>query len=531
MWKSNRSGILVFALIAILGQVGGLVSMKGVAQELAASVSIADEPKYIDPITLVPEPLRAKLTYTFQDAPLTEVATWIQSQTSLNVVLDERALEEKGVLVSEPVTESLVEVPIYQFLDRLERIGVDWSFEQGLVTLIPKAASLRNVQYNIGDLLDLEFKAADLIPALTSTVEPDSWVDAGDLGTAAVLGDVLFIRQFPRAHRKVVAFLEALRHPARRTWIDEPQEHEQLIETLNRKASAKFQGTQLSQMIQSLADQHQLNLRLDRVALRKVRISERIPVTIDIRDQPIRTILQIIASQHQLAWFHRDGVLWITPQDEAAVPKLALFDVRDLCRDINDCRSLQAAIEQQASPESWSSHGGNAIISFPKSGFMIVSQTEPNMDEVLTLLENYRLALKNSKRRISPEIDPEGYETKYYRIPTPIAEDLQNLLPNLIAKESWVKTRKEGALGTIEMCRSRSELRHGDASKNVPSELESYSVLIIHQKRKVHPEISALLQKILDGDVPLSPEASGMVGMGGMGGGMGGGGAVMGGMF
>jgi hypothetical protein len=110
MWKSNRSGILVFALIAILGQVGGLVSVKGVGQELAASVSIADEPKYIDPITLVSEPQRAKLTYTFQDAPLTEVATWIQSQTSLNVVLDERALEEKGVLVSEPVTESLVEV-------------------------------------------------------------------------------------------------------------------------------------------------------------------------------------------------------------------------------------------------------------------------------------------------------------------------------------------------------------------------------------------------------------------------------------
>jgi hypothetical protein len=297
-----------------------------------------------------------------------------------------------------------------------------------------------------------------------------------------------------------------------------------LIEILNRKASAQFQGAQLSQVIQSLADQHKLNLRLDRVALRKVRISERIPVTIDIRDQPIRTILQIITSQHQLAWFHRDGVLWITPQDEAAVPKLALFDVRDLCRDINDCRSLQAAIEQQASPESWSNLGGNAIISFPKSGFMVVSQTEPNMDEVLTLLENYRSALKNSKRRISPEIDPEGYETKYYRLPTPIADDLQDLLPKLIAKESWAKTQKEGARGTIEMCRSRSELRNGDASRSIPSELESYSVLIIHQKRKVHPEISALLQKILDGDMVLSPGTAGM-------GGMGGGGAAMGGMF
>ncbi|MFN6128523.1 MAG: hypothetical protein ACK6DC_20860 [Planctomycetota bacterium] len=40
----------------------------------------------------------------------------------------------------------------------------------------------------------------------------------------------------------------------------------------------------------------------------------------------------------------------------------------------------------------------------PKSGLMVVSHTEPNLDEVLTLLENYRTALKNSKRRISPEI-------------------------------------------------------------------------------------------------------------------------------
>lgn len=524
MWKSNRTGMICWALIAVLLQEGWLFSERGEAQERAASVSIADEPKYIDPITLVPEPLRAKLTHTFQETPLTEVATWIQSQMGLNVVLDERALEDAGVLVGEPVTESLVEVPLYQFLDRLERIGVDWKFEEGLVTLLSQKSSLRNVQYNIGDLLDLEFKSADLIPALTSTVEPDSWVAAGGLGTAAVLGDVLFVRQFPRSHRKVVAFLEALRRPARRIWIDEPRAHEQLIEILNRKASAQFQGAQLSQVIQSLADQHKLNLRLDRVALRKVRISERIPVTIDIRDQPIRTILQIITSQHQLAWFHRDGVLWITPQDEAAVPKLALFDVRDLCRDINDCRSLQAAIEQQASPESWSNLGGNAIISFPKSGFMVVSQTEPNMDEVLTLLENYRSALKISKRRISPEIDPEGYETKYYRLPTPIADDLQDLLPKLIAKESWAKTQKEGARGTIEMCRSRSELRTGDASRSIPSELESYSVLIIHQKRKVHPEISALLQKILDGDMVLSPGTAGM-------GGMGGGGAAMGGMF
>jgi hypothetical protein len=420
---------------------------------------------------------------------------------------------------AQPVTESLVEVPLYQFLDRLERIGVDWKFEQGLVTLLPKEASLRNVQYNIGDLLDFEFKASDLIRAMTDSVEPESWVDGGGVSTVAVLGDVMFVRQVPRNHRKVAAYLEALRRPARRTWIDEPQEHEQLVDKLNTSASVQFQGTQLSQVIQTLADQHKINLRLDRVALRKAKISERLPIAIEIRDQPIRMILQIITSQHELTWYHRDGVLWIAPSDQSEIRKLAHFDVRDLCRDMKDCERLQTAIEQQASPDSWSNAGGAAVIAFPKSGLMVVSQTEPSMDEVLTLLENYRSALKNPKRRISPEIDPEGYETKYYRMPTAVAVDLQVLLPKLIAKESWGDSLTEGAVGTIEMCRSRSEVRNGNADKNPAASLESYLVLIIHQKRKVHPEIGTLLQKIMGGDALPLPMAAGM---GGMGGGMGG---------
>jgi hypothetical protein len=154
---------------------------------------------------------------------------------------------------------------------------------------------------------------------------------------------------------------------------------------------------------------------------------------------------------------------------------------------------------------------------------MLVLQTEPIMDEVMTLLDNYRFALKNSKRRISPEIDPEGYEVKYYRLPTAIAQDLQSLLPELVAKESWLESQKEGALGTIEICRSRSEVRNGNADKNIPSTLEPHSVLIILQKRKVHTEISAFIQKILHGDEQAVSGTTGTGGgMGGMRGGMGG---------
>jgi hypothetical protein len=75
---------------------------------------------------------------------------------------------------------------------------------------------------------------------------------------------------------------------------------------------------------------------------------------------------------------------------------------------------------------------------------------------------------------------------------------------------------------------SRSEVRNGNTDKNVPSTLQSYSVLIIHQKRRIHAEISDVIGKIQMGNADgTTQNTPGM--RGGMGGGMGGMG--MGGMF
>jgi hypothetical protein len=504
------------------------------AQDQEAVVVIAQEPKYIDPTGWVPEALRSKVTHTFQDVPLTEVSEWIQSQTGLSVVLDERGLEEKEVSPNELVTESLKDVPIYQFLDRLERLGVDWTSDGRMITLLPLNSSVRNVQYNIGDLLDMDYKPAELISAITSTIDPSSWLHLGGTSTAVLLGDVLFIRQVDRTHRRIAAFLEGLRHPARRTWIDESKEHEAIRAVLDSKTSVQFKGVPLVHAVQTMSAQHQIQIRLDRVALRNARISERLAISVDIREQNLGTILEFITSQHQLGWFYRDGVVWITEAKEAAEErKLAIFDVRDLCKNLADCGKLQQAIEGLADPGSWETAGGTGIIDFPSVGIMVISQREMVIDEVLMLLDNYRSALKNSKRRMSPEVDPEGYETKFYRMPTVVARDLHKLLPKLIEKDSWVEsdTAVEGAKGTIQLCRSLSlPLKVvTDTEKRMPS--EAYSVLIIHQKRRVHPQITELIGKIESGDAPGFGGMRSIGGMGGMGNGFGGGMGGMGGMF
>ncbi len=41
------------------------------------------------------------------------------------------------------------------------------------------------------------------------------------------------------------------------------------------------------------------------------------------------------------------------------------------------------------------------------------------------------------KTQISPEEDPEAIETKYYRMPTAVADDLAKELPMLVSPDTW----------------------------------------------------------------------------------------------
>lgn len=488
---------------------------------------VANQPRAIDPTELLPEKLSIKVTKEFEETSLSDVAAWVQEQTGYNVVLDERKLESDGILPSDPVTDSMAEMPIYMLLDRLARIGVDWRLTQGVIYFEPVGKSeIYAEQYNVGELLDKGYKSDTLIWAIRDTIAQDSWASNGGLGDVVLLGDVMFVRQVSRIHRKLSGFLAALKSPARRVLIDEPQQHSFIQEALNKNTSVKFRGETLISAVQSLSKQVQLDIRLDRIVLKDAKVSERVPVNLELRDQPLRTVLNVMSAQSNLSWLVSDGVLWITTKEKVeGTAKLALFDVRDLCHNTSECTSLQNAIEQQLNPESWQSNGGVGTIEFPISGIMIVSQFENRLDGVLQLLENYRVALLNSKRRISPEEDPEGVETKYYRLPSEVANDLVNCLPMLIPDATWAPNEAPKKLGSILLVRSWDGEDQASTKEGTPAGRQSFSVLVIEQKRKVHAEIRKVLRRIEVGDfstsdVHASPSGTGM---GGMGGGFGGG--------
>lgn len=144
---------------------------------------------------------------------------------------------------------------------------------------------------------------------------------------------------------------------------------------------------------------------------------------------------------------------------------------------------------------------------------MVVRQTEARLQEVRKLLENYRTALRASKRRVRPEEDPKAMLTQYYRMPTNVADDLIQFLPQLLKPDTW-QSNNATAKGTIQKIQSWSESSVAEKKLELAASQIPFSVLVIYQSREVHNELPELLQRIQHGDRP----ASAMGGMGGMGG-------------
>lgn len=507
-------------------------------------IEIRDEPQTIDPATLLPASLAAKVTVEFRETSLSDVVQWLRQQQQIGVLIDGRALDDEGILLNEPITDSLDEEPLYLLLNRLQAVGLAWYFSDGNVHLTSLQAAedrLATQHYNLGELLDAGFDAAVLTNVITTAVAPDTWEEAGGTASFILLADVLFVRQSDRIQAEVAGLLAALKTHGRRTFTFDAPQNERIRQRLEEKTvRVNFHNVPLVDAIAELAKQAECEIRIDAGSLQRSRVRERTPVTLELTDQKLRTTLLALLRDLDLGWIIRDGVLWIVlSQDANELLKTAVYDVRDLARDDDESAALGHAIVSQTAPEDWEIAGGTGTMTFAKPGVLIIHQSEANHDAILQLLENYRLALRSSKPRPQAQLDPAEVLTRYYRMPTAMAEDLRLRLPELLAPESWRGPEYPEATGTILQLSSRPEwltanprtAKAGESATSGTAVLVEYSVLVIRQMRQVHDQIPEIILRVQQGDAHSTGMGSGSGGMGGMGmGGMGMGGMGMGGM-
>jgi len=495
---------------------------------------IPDEPKTIDPAQFLPEQLSEPATVAFDGATLQEVVDWIRAERDYPVMLDERALNELGVLPSDPVSDRLDDEPLYLVLERLRELGVGWRVADEILTITTRqavASQLSTEQYLVGGLLDAGYEADVLIDVIM-TATPSNWMDVdGDGGSIELLGDVLFVRQTASGQREVAALLEGLRKHGRMTFTNEPASHLVLREKLDRDVSVEFDNVPLVEAIRELSEATGSDIRLDRQALRDIGVRERQPVSLVLSDRPLGTVLTLLLADLPAAWVLQDGVLKVTTREVADdLMKTAIFDVRDLARDDAEANALIDAVQQQTEGPWQDIDGTGGEIASARPGTLVVQHNENRLGEVLNLLETYRAALRASRPRREAEEDPDEFVTKYYRMDAEMANDLLIVLPTLVRPETWKSPLHAEAQGSIHKVSSGSELRVGLDGQMVAvggnvkdaALVVRYAVLIVHQSRAAHEEIAEVIRRVEQGDAIDAEEFEGGFGGGG-GGGFGGG--------
>lgn len=486
------------------------------------ALEIPDEPLTVDPTSLVPPLVAVPVTVDFDGVPLKNLFSWLQQDRSISLQIQYKALADAKILDTEPIHERLKDAPLYLLLNRLAALGIAWYVNENSVFITSTTEYQRierTISYNLGDLFDAGYLPENLLRTITRC-SGGKWNDSN---STLLLGDVAFIRQTDTTHLEIAGLLTALRKHGRRTFSFDSPLHAQIRAAMETKVTVDFQETPFLFAIQTLADQSQIEIRLDRATLSKSQFRERSPVTLKLTEQKLGSVLRAMLSSLGLHSYLRDGVLWITTGDASKRSgKTAVFDVRDLCRDSAESAALKDAIRKQTRTDSSDSVESAIPMETPLPGVLVVRHSESTLDEILQLLENYRTALRVSKVRQRASVDLSEVVTGYYRVPRPMAGDLKSKLPNLVLPGTWRTTELPDAPGSIveisidskgdgviALIASGAELKNvGDATANSRGAAEQ--VLIIRQTRAAHQLIGKLIQKLMDAgkvDVEASAEA------------------------
>ena len=518
------TGVLSVVLTTGLMAQAPVAPAKKPAEVVAPSrkIEIPDEPRAIDPVTLMPPALAQRVTHEFKKTSLRDLVKWLQQEQKLTVIVDTQALADERIPISQPVSDHLNNEPLYLLLDRLSGYGLAWyvADENLHLTTVQKAQEhYVTMQYNIGDLLDAGFQEELILNTIEQSTRGSWDADEPGTGTLVLLGDVLFVRQTDSMQREVSSLLTALLKHGRRTRLLDCPQNAVLREKLDQRISVNFEETSLEEVVAQFAALTQADIRLDR-SLLVAGLTDR-PITLLANEQKLSSLIQQLATGTELAPVVRDGILWIASKESAReLYHTAVFDVRDLCQNNDESMALEEAILSQTAGPWDADEPGTGTLDFPVPGTMVIRQTEDQLNAALELLENYRTALRASKPRKPNVPDPQELVTHYYRMSTETANDLAKTLPLLVEPGSWKTEAAPDQPGTLLAVISKpamdviSLVTPGKvATPTTPTQVvsTSHSVLVIRQSRETHLKIAELIHKIVFGDAG-EPAAGGGAG-------------------
>lgn len=530
-------GLRICACLAVLGQTpceaqyGGPIHaggfggnarprpVYGVPVDPNATIEIASEPKVIDPATLLPPEMAAKVTLAFDQTPLSDVVTTLKEKLAIDVIRDEVALNDEGIDLDFPVSTRANDEPVYLLLDRMLGRTLAWDFREGILRITTRTAAETHLVtrgYDLSGFLNKGYSVRQL-ESLLSFASSGQWErNDGVGGTLSIVGDSLIVYQTNRSHREIAGVLAALRTPARQTFIGEASQNVQLRESFKHPVTVEFDQTPLDDALASLSEKIGSTIHIDELSLSDNGISVDAPVTLSLHEKPLHVVLDTLLTPLELTCIVKNGELLVTTDVNCQeLMALALYDVRDICRSEKTSRQLLTTIQEATSGQWEDIDGLGGGMAFARPGILVVQQTGPLHDEILAVIDQLR-ALRQHAEPAGERPWERVVETRFHRVPVHVANFLESNLPKLIAPETWRSEERPDAPGTIERISAapiRLGFPHSSPTKKEKDENEKNSgkekpaetqidtvVLAIRQTAEVHEEIPAVLQRAENGD-------------------------------
>lgn len=184
---------------------------------------------------------------------------------------------------------------------------------------------------------------------------------------------------------------------------------EEIEARLDEIVDVDFVQTPLKDLISILDEKHGLQIWLDEPALQDEGASIETPVSLTLRQVPLRTALYFVLHPLNLTTMYDHEVLVVTTETRAqttfvtrvySLPELGLADATgwSLFEKADDFRSLISNFTSaEWAPDSSAggaiSSAGGAIRFFPGTGLVVIRQTLPVHQEIRSLFEDLRDAI------------------------------------------------------------------------------------------------------------------------------------------
>jgi hypothetical protein len=414
--------------------------------------------------------LQTKVPLDFQQVPLTDVVEYLRTELKLNVVLDLKAAEKIGFNPAQtPVTLHVTHVPLRSALALLLeplQLGFDDRGDVLFITSQEKLASrLTTVVYEVSDLVKAapvqppqepnapeqgpQFEYLPLLKSLRSTIDPESWVDAGGRGVVLPFEGTLVVSQTAAAHERIAFVLAELRR-LQKLAPGEDGPADALSQALDQTVSLEFQDAGIPDVAAKLREMISADVLIDQAALAEGGIAEDTRLTGKVTRLPFRVALALLLEPYGLAWSRRhDAILITTSARGASDLYVRLYNVRDLPQELaprvdepGAAPSVGAPPQEQpagavgglgggfgdglATPQpaaprgpasltqmvatlvqsgSWAELGGLADLGYAH-GALIVRQTESGHAAIRKLLADFRQFRARLKGQAAAEEDP-----------------------------------------------------------------------------------------------------------------------------